>query len=764
MGTDVAELAGAVSNARSFKVHRLMCLKLKALVERILNIKPKIEDARPRCSTGIQALCTLSQSIDKAKTILDYCRESSKLYLALTGDVIQSRCNKTKKLIEQSLSQIQDMVPVLLSAEISHMVDNLAVETFDLDHCEEEAGKVLRELIQRGTSSSDSMETSEIRALQLAASRLHILSPKDILIEKRSIQKLLRKVSETDSTKKKILTYFLYLFKKYGNLVIPDQTESASACHRSSFSLENSGNGFVAEVEPLIRYRQHDVENIMMRGVLPGEFRCPISSKLMYDPVVIASGQSYERMWIQKWFDEGHDTCPKTNTKLMHFSMTSNVAMKELISRWCSQNGVKLTDPSTVPEAPQSLEFSSTSIASFGSSMNDIRLQMDFSNISIGSVDNSFSSDSSRNKTTNGLSSAQIDDGFGKFQSPPKNNEPELEFLSNLGELSWEPRCKVVEEVKRQLKCNEKMYYSLSNENFVEPLIAFLRDAHDSNDVNALKNGLQLLLTFVSKNRNEVLYLREDAFDLLTSLLDSSVAGEVFTIMEVLSTYSYCRSKIMASGALTSIIRALDSQNRDLQERAVKVLHNLSSNHDVCSHIASFECIPKLVSLRSNKALVEKCLVIMKNLCTSEEARASVAETSGCIAFIAEVLENGSSEEQEHAVDILLSLCSQRIEYCELAMEEEIILPLVNISINGSDRGRVNALELIRQLRDVTTEPECPALELIRQLRDVTTEPECPALVDLDANKGLSNQTNERRPSKRSSFFSVFSKNNGRRK
>ncbi|XP_062102412.1 U-box domain-containing protein 5-like [Humulus lupulus] len=625
MATHVAEVEVKMSYKYFFKVHHRMCSELMASVDRISKLFPEITTTIPRCSTGIYAVSVLKQAIEKAKLLLQYCSEASKLFLALTGDVILSRCTKIRSTLKQSLCQIQDMVPALLASEISTIIDDLAAATFILDPYEEEAGKVLQELIHGGTSSSDSMETSEIRALQLAASRLHILSPKDILLEKRSIQRLLHRVSETDSTKKKILTYFLYLFKKYGNLVIQDQTETASACCRSSFQLESSGNDSTsnrsAEVEPL-------------------------------------------------------------------------------------------TDPSTAPEALHSLEFSSTSIASFSSSMNDIRLQMDFSNVSLGSIDASFGSDSSRNKTTNGLNSAQIDDGSGKFQSCTKNTEPELEFLSNLGELSWDSRWKVVEEVKRHLKRNEKTYYSLSNENFVEPLVAFLRDAHDSNDVNALKNGLQLLLTFVSKNRNEGLYLREDAFGLLSSFLDSVVAEEVFTIMEVLSSYPYCRSKILASGALKSIIRALNSQIRDLQENAVKVLCNLSSNHDICSHIASFECIPKLVSLLTDKALVEKCLFIMKNLCNTEEARTSVAETSGSIASISEVLENGSSEEQEHAVDILLSLCSQRIEYCEMVMDEGVIPPLVNISINGSDRGRVNALELLRQLRDVSSEPECPTFDL----------------------------------------------------
>lgn len=219
--------------------------------------------------------------------------------------------------------------------------------------------------------------------------------------------------------------------------------------------------------------------------------------------------------------------------------------------------------------------------------------------------------------------------------------------------------------------------------------------------------------------------------------------------MEILSGYPYCQPKIAASGSLPYILRALDSQSTGFREQAIKILYDLSSNHDICSQIASLECIPKLVPLIRDEEFVGKCLFVMKNLCNAEEARASVAETRGCIASIAEVLDNGSSEEQEYAVDILLSLCSQRIEYCELVMDEGIIPPLVSISVNGNDRGKVSALELLRQLRDIRPEPERPA-------------------VDLDAARDSSNHTSDKKSSKGSGFFrrkmSVFSKNGAKKR
>ncbi|KAG2403909.1 U-box domain-containing protein [Vigna angularis] len=75
------------------------------------------------------------------------------------------------------------------------------------------------------------------------------------------------------------------------------------------------------------------------------EYACPISLRLMYDPVVIASGETYERMWIQGWFDEGNTICPKTKKKLYHMALTPNIVFEDLILKWCETNGVSIPDP-----------------------------------------------------------------------------------------------------------------------------------------------------------------------------------------------------------------------------------------------------------------------------------------------------------------------------------------------------------------------------------------------------------------------------------
>ncbi|KAI5588545.1 hypothetical protein BDE02_05G104900 [Populus trichocarpa] len=574
------------------------------------------------------------------------------------------------------------------------------------DSSVEEAGKAMRELLQQGNLGSQSMVNSEIKSIQLAASRLHITSRKAILIEKRSIKKQLEKDGGNKPGKRSILNYLMFLLKKYGNLLIEEQTETPKAQHEGLFSLKNpSDTSFhrqYNQVESCVGCEQYETQTDMFsRATPPEDFKCPISMRVMYDPVVIASGQTFERMWIQKWFDEGNDTCPKTKVKLPHCALIPNTTIKDLISKWCVKYGITIHDPSI--RALRLLDISINSIASLSSSMNDLNLPLDISNISLGSLDASYSSDASRSKVANGSNLILVQDNDYSYEchSYTNMNQQDLKFLSGLAELPWDSQCKMVEDVKGCLQCNDQVCPSLSSENFVEPLFRFLRDAREQQDIGAQRVGFHLLLSFVSKNRSGISYLHEEAFNLLSSFLDSEVIEEVLAIFEVLSGYPYCRSKITACGALVSIRKMLDSLNKEFQELAIKILHNLSSNDDICSQIASMECISKLVPLMKDGNLSRYSIVLLRNLCDLEVARVSVAETNGCIASIAELLESGSREEQEHAVAILLLLCSQRLQYCQLVMDEGVIPSLVDISINGTDKGRASALELLRQLRDI---------------------------------------------------------------
>lgn len=199
--------------------------------------------------------------------------------------------------------------------------------------------------------------------------------------------------------------------------------------------------------------------------------------------------------------------------------------------------------------------------------------------------------------------------------------------------------------------------------------------------------------------RNSISYLEEDDYGLLASLLDTEVSKQALSILGELSNHQQRGLKIAASGALVGIFNILDSQIQELLEPALKILTNLSSNGEVGSFIIPSELIPKLIPLFEGDSLASYCIAILKNLCHNQEARVAVAYTDGCIAAIAKLLERDNREDQEHAVSILLVLCSHRIEFCQLLMEEGVIPGLVSISVNGNKRAVVMAMELLRILK-----------------------------------------------------------------
>lgn len=101
---------------------------------------------------------------------------------------------------------------------------------------------------------------------------------------------------------------------------------------------------------PMVNYMHErflrETQLLNINGVpIPADFCCPLSLELMSDPVILASGQTYERVYIKLWLDEGFTICPKTRQRLAHSNLIPNYTVKALISNWCESHDIKLPDP-----------------------------------------------------------------------------------------------------------------------------------------------------------------------------------------------------------------------------------------------------------------------------------------------------------------------------------------------------------------------------------------------------------------------------------
>ena len=70
---------------------------------------------------------------------------------------------------------------------------------------------------------------------------------------------------------------------------------------------------------------------------VPKDFECSLSHEIMIDPVFTADGETYEREEITEWL-KTHDTCPNTNNRLEHKTLTTNRKLKSQISEFVEQN------------------------------------------------------------------------------------------------------------------------------------------------------------------------------------------------------------------------------------------------------------------------------------------------------------------------------------------------------------------------------------------------------------------------------------------
>ncbi|KAG6626832.1 hypothetical protein CIPAW_15G079600 [Carya illinoinensis] len=684
----------------AFGVHRLMCLELKKFIDRISEILPAIESAPPRCTSGIQALCTLKIAMDKANLLIQHCSESSKLYLAITTERIVSRCERIRKPWVVSLSQIQNMVPLLLAGKISGIARDLRSTKFPVAPAEEEAGKVILGLLRQAIPVSNSVNDLELEAVQLAASTLKITFPSAVLIEKRSIKRLLDKATDTDP-KKKILKWLFYLLRKYGEIIGRNQDDDNHMQHD-----ETRANDF-GTPEP------------------PKEFKCPISMQVMHDPMIIASGMTFERFWIEQWFNEGNQTCPITHMKLDNLFVAPNSILKELIDAWSSQQGITIPDPYLEPNICSLFSRDSSvssSIASFPSSVNNLNLHLSVVSIRSSGTDDileildDFSE--SRLSCRHGQKNAVSE----KLNHSTETYGNMLASLSKLATLSWGSQCKTVRDVNKTLQENKRACHTSISNSCVEPLINFLKDAHGLTDVKEQRDGAEVLSAILRNNSSEMLLFDKDGIYVLASYIETEITGEVLGIIEILSSQPEYKSMIVATGVLPSILKVLNTKTRDFHSIAMKILCNLSCNCDIGYHMVYLDCIPKLIRLLGDPDLARFCIEIIRNLCSIEEVRIAVAETSSCISNISQILEIGTKEEQEHAAGVLLFVCREHADFCQLVMRDTILQSLVDLSLNGNSRGQIIASELLQLLEHVKDDPaECSIPETDLALLDISS-------------------------------------------
>ncbi|KAA8533287.1 hypothetical protein F0562_033180 [Nyssa sinensis] len=703
---EVEENLLAVGNA---KLHRGMCESLSAIYSKVLGIFPALEAARPRSTSGIQALCSLHVALEKTKNILQHCFECSKLYLAITGDSVILKFEKARRALEDSFRQVEDLVPQAIGFQISEILSELEGIEFSLDPLEKQIGDEIIALLQQGRKfNSNCNDNNELESFHQAASRLGITSSRAALTERRALKKLIERARiKEDKRKESIVAFLLHLMRKYSKLFrseFSDDNDSQGSTPCSPTvqgPFEGNGHTFGRQLSKLssLNYKPNFRRSGQM-PIAPEELRCPISLQLMYDPVIIASGQTYERVCIEKWFGDGHNTCPKTQQQLSHLCLTPNYCVKGLVASWCEQNGVPVPDG-----PPESLDLNYWRLALSESESTNSK--------SLGSIG---SCKLKGAKVVPLEESGIIEEAEGHEGDDvfAQDEESELfvferyeDFLTMLGkEEDLRKKCKVVEQIRHLLKDDDEARIYMGANGFLEALLQFLESAvHEGNEMAQEIGAMALFNLAVNNNRNKEMMLAAGVLSLLGEMVTNSDShGSATALYLNLSCLEEAKLIIGSSETVPFLIQVLQTEtDPQCKLDALHALYNLSTHPSNIPNLLSAGVINGLQSLVMDSGYqtwAEKCIAVFINLASSKSGRDEIISAPGLISGLATVLDVGEPAEQEQAAACLLTLCNGNKECSQMVLQEGVIPSLVSLSVNGTMRGQQKAQKLLTLFRE----------------------------------------------------------------
>ncbi|XP_052187330.1 U-box domain-containing protein 6-like [Diospyros lotus] len=708
---DIVEVEDNLFAIGDPKLHGGICKTLTAIYLRVLEIFPDLEAARPRSTTGIQALCSLHIAIEKSKAIIQHCCECSKLYLAITGDSVVLKFEKARCALGDSLRRVKDIVPQDIGCQISEILREIEGIEFSIDPSEKQIGDEIIGLLQQGRKfNSNCIDNNELESFHHAASRLGITSSRAALRERRALKKIIERArTDEDKRKESIVAFLLHLMRKYSKLFRSDFSDdndsqgSAPCSPTVQGSFEDGGDchPFERQLSKLGSFNFKPNFRKSGKMPLPPEgLRCPISLQLMYDPVIIASGQTYERICIEKWFSDGHNTCPKTQQQLSHLSLTPNYCVKGLVASWCEQNGIPIPDG-----PPESLD------------LNYWRLVLSESEST-----NSKSMDSSGACKMKGVKVVPLEEnciieesGGNEVEDLPIQEEEysnsAYERYDDLlvlldKEEDMMKKCKVVEQIRNLLKDDQEARVYMGANGFVGALLQFLECALQERHEIAQEIGAMALFNLaVNNNRNKDMMLAAGVLPLLDEIVAKSNSHGAATALYLnLSCLEEAKPIIGSSGAVAFLIKVLEGET-DPQCRldALHALFHLSTHPSNLENLLSagvIKCLVSLLTDSSDNSWIEKCIAVLMNLASSQLARDEMISVPGLFSGLATILDAGEPAEQEQAAAFLLILCNGNEKCSEMVLQEGVIPSLVSMSVNGTMRGKQKAQKLLMLFRE----------------------------------------------------------------
>ncbi|KAK6931005.1 Armadillo [Dillenia turbinata] len=375
---------------------------------------------------------------------------------------------------------------------------------------------------------------------------------------------------------------------------------------------------------------------------IPDDFLCPISLELMRDPVIVSTGQTYERSYIQRWIDSGNATCPKTQQKLDNLTLTPNYVLRSLITQWCDRH--KIEQPT-------------------------------------------------------GLTNGKIKRSDGTSRDVSSDMSVIQALVHKLSSRSNEERKAAAAEIRSLSKRSTDNRILIAEAGAIPPLVNLLT----SEDITTQENAVTCILNLSIYENNKGLIMLANAIPSIVQVLRvGSMEARENAAATLFSLSLADENKIIigASGAIPALVDLLENGSARGKKDAATALFNLCIYQGNKGRAVRAGIITALLKMLtdSSTCMVDEALTILSVLASHQEAKAAIVKAS-TIPVLIDLLRTGMPRNKENAAAILLALCKRDTENLACLSRLGAVIPLTEIAKNGTERGQRKANSILEHLR-----------------------------------------------------------------
>uniref|UniRef100_A0A5B6YHU6 RING-type E3 ubiquitin transferase n=1 Tax=Davidia involucrata TaxID=16924 RepID=A0A5B6YHU6_DAVIN len=364
----------------------------------------------------------------------------------------------------------------------------------------------------------------------------------------------------------------------------------------------------------------------------------------MRDPVIISTGQTYDRASIARWMEEGHCTCPKTGQMLVHTRLVPNRALRNLIVHWCAAHGIPFDPPESAAETFPAASASKAAIEA--------------------------------NKATAALLIQQLANGS---QGAKTIAAREIRLLAKTGR---ENRACIAEA-----GAIPHLKGLLSSPNAVA----------QENSVTAMLN-----LSIYDKNKSQIM----DEQGCLGSIVEVLRFGHTTearenaaaTLFSLSAVHDYKKRIADEYGAVEALARLLREGTPRGKKDAVTALFNLSTHTDNCVRMIESLAVTALVGALGVEGVAEEAAGALALIVRQPVGAEAVGNEEMAVAGLIGMMRCGTPRGKENAVAALLELCrSGGAAATERVVKAPALAGLLqSLLFTGTKRARRKAASLAR--------------------------------------------------------------------